>query len=105
MVGGITVGVAVFLSIVSGEHMGGIFTSFPSMGVSAIIILIALEGNDFTASFIKNIFLGAMVNCSTFIIAVHFTYPLLGVALGTVVSIVIAVISASLLVYFKREKA
>lgn len=102
MLGGLTVSGAFLLSVMAGEHVGGILASFPALAISSIIILTLLEGKEFTASFIKNVFLSASINCGIYITGVYFTYTSLGILWGTVVTVFMSISSTAALIIVNR---
>jgi len=99
MLGGLTVSGAYLLSVVAGERVGGIWASFPALAISSVIILNHLEGKAFTASFIKNVFSSAAVNCGIYISGVYFTYVAFGVLWGTIMTAAITICSTAVLIY------
>lgn len=95
--GGGVIGLASWLSLTMGEVVGGVMAGFPAAAVSSIIILNAVASNAFAANYIKNQFFGGVINCSLYILAVYFFYPLVGVWAGTLIALSVSMTSAYIL--------
>ncbi len=96
-IGGGVIAFSVFMGVVAGEVIGGVFSAFPGMAVSVIIILNHSMGRHFTVDFIKNIYMNAVLNVGVYTLAVYFLYTPLGLIWGTVFSYVLSIIPAVIL--------
>lgn len=73
------------LSIFAGTYWVGLFSTFPAVMLSSMIILTLNQGVDFSRATGK-IMVISSTNIVLYALVVFFTYPTLGVVLGTVVS-------------------
>jgi len=72
-------------------HFTGIFSTFPAMLLSTMVILSINQGNKFAQSTGKILTL-SLSNIVIYVLAVYFTYPIFGIALGTVISYLLSTI-------------
>lgn len=93
--GGIIVS-AVIAARYSGPFLGGIIASFPALSIAMMIIIYHEHGVPYTASFFKNFTLVGTINVFTFIFSIRYTYPLLGLAMGTTISFLVSLLSSYL---------
>lgn len=103
IIGGGVVALVTYLNETAGAYMGGIFSAFPALAISALVILKQSMSLNFAANFVKSQFTGAAINCSLYITAVYFFYPMFGVVIGTLVASIFPVISTILLLKFYRR--
>lgn len=82
---------AVFISTFAGTYWVGLFSTFPAVMLSTMVILTVTQGIDFARATGKIIVLSS-TNIIIYAIGVSFTYPSLGIALGTIVSFALAFI-------------
>lgn len=81
---------AVLLSQVLGTTIGGIFSAFPAVYTSTLYILNKNRGTAFSRAMTKPLALSGILTVIPYCIAVRYTYPILGIWLGTVISYAIA---------------
>lgn len=75
----------VIISKYSNPYFTGIFSTFPAMLLSTMIILTVNQGKQFAQATGKILVL-SLSNTVVYIIAVYFTYPLFGIIFGTILS-------------------
>jgi len=90
--GGVIV-VSVILAKVSGPLIGGVFATFPTLTMALILITYLNHGNIFLGPLLKNFIISGTINVLIFVIAIRYSYPILGLGLGTLVSLSISFIS------------
>ena len=90
LLGGGTIALALSLSRVFGPTIGGVFASFPALTVAMIIIISKTQTKEFLHSLLKNFIISGTINVILFVIAIRFTYPLLGIYIGTCIAMFIS---------------
>ncbi len=85
---GIFIALAVSLSNV-GSIISGIFSVFPAILSSTMIISVREHGPDFAAGMAKSMLLG-LSSVVTYATVVHFLYPVYGIVLGTIIAYVLS---------------
>jgi len=100
---GIIIAIAVFLSNID-PMISGIFSIFPAIFLSTMIITYLEHGPGFTAGMAKSMIFGSQTVMS-YIIAVHFLYPTLGIFIGTIYSFLISLVVAMFLLKFREKIA
>ena len=93
-VGGTLILLAVLMTKIGGPLLGGIFVSFPVLTVAMIIITRISHDASYTESFLKNFIISGTINVVIFVIAVRYTYPILGLGWGTVISLAVSLIAS-----------
>jgi hypothetical protein len=101
--GGILV-FAVFIAKVGGPVFGGMFSAFPAVFISTIIISYYAHGAAFSAILMKVMGLLGSFNVVVYAVAVYFFYPTLGIIYGTLVSFLIALLSGYVTYIFAKKK-
>jgi hypothetical protein len=91
---GTMVAFAVFMNRLGGPLWGGVFAPFPTVFLATITILAVSKGPQFARMITKPLLVSGMINIVIYAIAVRFSYPAFGLALGTVVSLAISAIAA-----------
>jgi uncharacterized membrane protein (GlpM family) len=81
---------AVLLSQVLGTTIGGIFSAFPAVYTSTLYILHRNRGTVFSRAMTKPLLLSGVLTVIPYCIAVRYTYPVLGIWFGTVISYAVA---------------
>lgn len=100
---GTIITIAVLLSNV-GEVISGIFSVFPAIFLSTMIIFSIEHGHHFMGGISKSMIFGTLTIIG-YSLAIHYLYPLLGIAYGTLAAYGISmVIVAFLLIIFKRMR-
>ena len=103
LVGGIVVGLAVFLGKIGGPIWGGISSMFPAMFISTILVTYFSHGANFSAGTMKSAMVSA-VSTVIYALCVRFTYQNMGLMLGTLTSIIISFFSGFILYKFIISK-
>lgn len=75
----------VVISKYSNPYFTGIFSTFPAMLLSTMVILTKNQGKKFAQATGKILVL-SLSNTVVYVIAIYFTYPILGILFGTIVS-------------------
>ncbi|MGE5123380.1 MAG: hypothetical protein ACM3H7_02610 [Acidobacteriaceae bacterium] len=91
--GGGVISLAVLMGKLGGPLVGGIFGSFPAMFLSTLVITYKTGGTGFSRSVGKSLLLSGLINVPVYEIVVRVTFPLLGLAAGTVIGLAIALCS------------
>jgi uncharacterized membrane protein (GlpM family) len=78
--------VAVTANQIGGPVLGGIFSSFPAVFTSTLYIVNTSRGTDFSRSVTKPLAVSSTLTVIPYCIAIRYTYPILGIWLGTISS-------------------
>ena len=98
---GSVIAIAVVLSSV-GSIISGIFSVFPAILSSTMLISVREHGPDFAAGMAKSMMIG-LSSVATYAVFIHFLYPTIGIAFGTFLSYVFA-FSVTMLIFVLRKK-
>ncbi len=98
---GTVIATAVFLSNIN-STLSGIFSIFPAIFLSTMIIAYLEHGPVFTSGFAKSMIIGSQTVMS-YVIAVHFLYPRFGLFFGTFYSFLISLVVAIILLKLRRK--
>ncbi len=98
---GTVIATAVFLSNIN-STLSGIFSIFPAIFLSTMIIAYLEHGPIFTSGFAKSMIFGSQTVMS-YVIAVHFLYPSFGLLYGTVFSFLISLVVAMILLKLRKN--
>ena len=102
--GGFMIAFAVFMSKVGGPVFGGIFSAFPAVFISTIIISYRSQGLEFSRSITKPMFMTGMVTLLVYPLSIRYLYLSLGIFTGTLVSYLISMVSAYVVFRFVQKK-
>ncbi len=94
--GGSIVVLAVFLSRIGGPVFGGIFSAFPAVFISVLVINYRSRGMEFSRAMTKPLLVTGMVSIFMYSLGVRYFYPSLGLWWGTLAAYVFAVVGAIL---------
>ena len=97
ILGGVMISLAVILSKVGGPLFGGMFSMFPAMFFSAMLLTYLTHGSSFFSGTMKSAILGG-ISTTIYAVMVRYTYLPLGLLIGTVVSILVS-FAAGYLIY------
>jgi len=97
---GVVIALAVLLSQV-GSVISGIFSVFPAILSSTMLISVREHGPDFAAGMAKTMMLG-LSSVATYATVIHLLYPLYGVIIGSVIAY-IASFCVTLGIFFIRK--
>lgn len=92
LLGGSTVGLAVFLGVVLGPRFGGIIASFPTVILTTLAVIYRSSGAGAAAAFSKGLLINALVNTGLFATVAHYTFTSLGVVGGTIAGLLAAAV-------------
>ena len=95
---------AVLIAKIAGPLIGGMFSVFPAVMISTMIITHFAYGTKFSIAVLKIIMVSGPVNVVAYAIAVRYLYGSLGLIWGTLISFIISVISSFLVYQFVKKK-
>ena len=98
---GFIIGVTVLLSNV-GEVISGIFSVFPAIFLSTMVITYREHGAGFSSSIGKSMLLGSQT-VAVYAIAVHFLYPWIGTLLGSLAAYGISMLVVAALLVLRNR--
>jgi len=101
--GGFVVALAVFLSRIGGPVFGGIFSAFPAVFISVLVINYKSRGMEFSRAMTKSLLVTGMISIFMYGIGVRYLYPSLGLWWGTLGAYVFAMVGA-ITSYFLIQK-
>lgn len=79
----------ILLSMYCNPYFIGIFSTFPTLLISTLIILTLNQGKEFAQAISKVLILSS-TNVVIYSISVYYIYPSLGITIGTIVSYIIS---------------
>lgn len=94
--GGFIVSLAVFLSRIGGPVFGGIFSAFPAVFISVLIINYRSRGMEFSRAMTKPLLVTGMISIFMYGLGVRYLYPSLGLWWGTLGAYVFSLVGAIL---------
>lgn len=98
---GIFIALAVSLSNI-GSIISGIFSVFPAILSSTMLISVREHGPDFAAGMAKSMLLG-LSSVVTYATLVHFLYPLYGIILGSIIAYLCS-FAVTIIIFFFRQR-
>ncbi|MFO8051075.1 MAG: DUF3147 family protein [Thermoplasmatota archaeon] len=98
---GFIIGTTVLLSNI-GETISGIFSVFPAIFLSTMLITLKEHGASFSGGMGKSMLLGSQT-VVVYVLAVHFLYPLIGALWGTIASFMLSMIMVASLLFFRNR--
>lgn len=103
---GLIITFAVFMSKAGGPIFGGIFSAFPAVFISILIISYKSRGMDFSRAVTKPLMITGMLTVVAYGTAVRYLYPSLGLVAGTVGAYMISLVCAyvSYAIFQKSER-
>jgi uncharacterized membrane protein (GlpM family) len=93
--------ISVLLSNV-GAVLSGIFSVFPAIFLSTMLITVSEHGSEFSGGMAKAMIIGTMSTVS-YAVAIHFLYPVYDIIWGTVVAYGISIIFVVILLILRRR--
>jgi hypothetical protein len=93
-VSGFVISMAVLISRLAGPVVGGIFSTFPIIFMSTLVITYRTGGAEFSRAVAKTLMLSGMINVGVYAIVAHFSYQYAGLLFGTLIAMLISVFSA-----------
>jgi uncharacterized membrane protein (GlpM family) len=101
---GLIITMAVFLSKIGGPIWGGVFSAFPAVFISTLVITSKSAGVEFSRTLTKSLLVSASINVVAYALAVRAFYPSLGLVAGTAMAYGMAGISACGTYIFIQKK-
>lgn len=98
---GFIIGVSVILSNI-GEVISGIFSVFPAIFLSTMLITIREHGSSFSGGMGKSMILGSQT-VVIYAVAIHFLYPVAGILIGTIISYAISMLMVATLMLLRDK--
>lgn len=92
--GGFIVALAVFLSRIGGPVFGGIFSAFPAVFISALLVNYRSRGMEFSRAMTKPLLVTGMISIFMYGLGVRYFYPSLGLWWGTLAAYLFSMIGA-----------
>lgn len=102
--GGAVISWAVLMGKLGGPLVGGIFSSFPAIFLSTLVITYRSHGADFARAVGKPLLISGTVNVPLYEIAVRWLYPEVGLTIGTVLGILFSLGSGYLTYLFIKAR-
>ncbi len=101
---GLMITFAVFMSKVGGPIFGGVFSAFPAVFISILVISYRSRGMSFSRAMTKPLLMTGMLSIVVYATCVRYFYPRLGLVVGTVGAYFIALLSAYLSYLFFQKR-
>lgn len=101
IVAGSIIALAVYLSNIDAA-LSGIFSIFPAIFTSTMIITVTEHGPDFSAAMAKSMTLGSQ-SVMTYVIAIYFLYTQFDIINGTIIAFIIAFIVSLILLKLRKK--
>lgn len=101
---GAVVAFAVWLGRAAGPIYGGVFGVFPATFISTLVITHRRGGAAFSRAVAKSLLVSGLFNVAFYAILVRYLYPLLGIALGTVIALALTACTSYLTYLFLRDR-
>ena len=95
LVSGLIISMAVLITKLAGPVVGGIFSNFPVIFSSTLYITYRTGGAEFSRAVAKTLMLSGMINVGVYSFTAHFAYQHTTLFWGTVIAIVVSILSAS----------
>jgi uncharacterized membrane protein (GlpM family) len=87
---GVLAGSLVLLAVIASQNggpvLGGIFSAFPAIFTSTLYIVNKSRGTDFSRSLTKPLAVSSILTVIPYCIAVRYSFPSLGIWIGTIIS-------------------
>jgi uncharacterized membrane protein (GlpM family) len=101
LIAGIVIAIAVSFSNV-GVTLSGIFSVFPAIFLSTMLISLREHGPQFTGAMAKGMIYGSP-SVVSYTIGIHYLYPLIGILAGTIGAFLIALVVTLILFTFRKK--
>jgi uncharacterized membrane protein (GlpM family) len=101
LIAGTIIAIAVTFSNI-GTVLSGIFSVFPAIFLSTMLISLKEHGPQFTGAMAKAMIYGSP-SVVSYAICIHFLYPLIGIAPGTITAFLVAFLMTVLLFIFRKK--
>jgi uncharacterized membrane protein (GlpM family) len=101
LLAGTVIAIAVFLSNI-GAVLSGIFSVFPAIFLSTMLISLREHGPNFAGGIAKSMIFGSQ-SVMIYAVAIYFFYPLYGVVLGSIFAFGISIIVMMILLGLRKK--
>lgn len=101
LIAGIVIAIAVSVSNV-GTILSGIFSVFPAIFLSTMLIFVREHGSEFTGAMAKGMVYGSP-SVVSYAVGIHYLYPLVGILIGSATAFLIALIVTLILFIFRKK--
>jgi hypothetical protein len=91
---GTVIAAAVWLSKICGPVVGGVFSVFPAVFVTTLIIASRSRGAEFARALTRPLLVSGMINVAVYALAVRYLYPSWGTVAGTAGAFLVAGLTA-----------
>jgi hypothetical protein len=95
---------AVFVGSIGGAVFGAVFSSFPAVFLSTLVIAHHRLGYAFAQSLTKPLMVSGLLNCVVYALAAGYLYPVTGVWIGTLLAVLITVFSLAVTFMFVQRR-
>lgn len=102
--GGFIVALAVFLSRIGGPVFGGIFSAFPAVFISVLVVNYRSRGMEFSRAMTKPLLVTGMISIFMYSLGVRYFYPSLGLWWGTLAAYFFSMIGAFISYFLIQKK-
>jgi uncharacterized membrane protein (GlpM family) len=102
--GGSVIALAIFMGKIGGPLLGGIFSSFPTMFLSTLVITYNTGGPGCSHAVGKSLLISGLINVPLYEIIVRFLYPVVGLGLGSVLALLFSVDTGYLTFLFMKTR-
>jgi uncharacterized membrane protein (GlpM family) len=104
IIGGGVIALAILMAKVGGPLLGGIFSSFPAMFLSTLVITYLAAGPTFSRSVGKSLLISGLVNVPLYEIMIRILYPTVGIGLGTAFALIFSMCTGYLTFTFMKTR-
>ncbi len=94
--GGLIITLTVFIAKIGGPFLGGIFAGFPAMFIATLTVTNRVQGTDFARAMTKPLLVTFMITIALYALSIRHLYISAGLYYGTLLSILVAAVSAYL---------
>jgi uncharacterized membrane protein (GlpM family) len=101
LIAGIVIAIAVSFSNL-GTMLSGIFSVFPAIFLSTMIISLREHGPQFTGAMAKSMIYGSP-SVVSYAVGIHYLYPIIGILQGTIAAFFIALVVTLVLFMFRKH--
>lgn len=101
---GLMITFVVFISKYGGPIFGGVFSAFPAVFISALIISYQSRGIEFSRAITKPLLVTGMITIVIYSIGVRYFYPAAGLVFGTLLAYAVSMASAYLTGVFIHKR-
>lgn len=104
LLGGTIISFAVLMAKIGGPIVGGVFATFPNVMLSTMIVNHLNHGRAFSTAMVKSMTVSGAITVTLYVTAVRYLYPACGLALGTILSFVLSLLSGYFVYRFVQAR-